>query len=273
MWLCDEIRRDEDPSYVQHHLEWEMLGFVPREKFSGARVLDFGCGSGASTMILARLLPDAKIAGVELVPEFVELARHRAAFYGVERQVEFHRSNNALDLPAGIGQFDYVVMSAVYEHLLPAERRSLLPALWRALKPGGVLFLNGTPHRWFPVEQHTTGFPLLNYLPRPLVHWITCRYCGRVGRNESWNDLLRRGIRGATQREVLRVVAAGGTPGFALTPCREGIHDEIDLWLAMSGSLRRRGAKQWFAHLARGLKAVTGLSLTPCIAMAIQKPR
>src|SRR3712207_8585357 len=43
------------------------------------------------------------------------------------------------DVPAGLGRFDHVVLCAVYEHLLPAERRGLLPQLWSLLEPGGLL--------------------------------------------------------------------------------------------------------------------------------------
>jgi methylase of polypeptide subunit release factors len=59
---------------------WNSLfGYVGEEAFAGKRLLDFGCGSGASGLNLARLLPDLEIVGVELLPEFVALARRRAA--------------------------------------------------------------------------------------------------------------------------------------------------------------------------------------------------
>ena len=37
--------------------------------------------------------------------------------------------------------------------------------IWAHLKSGGVLFLNQTPHRYFPVEHHTTNLPMINYFP------------------------------------------------------------------------------------------------------------
>jgi hypothetical protein len=43
--------------------------------------------------------------------------------------------------------------------------------LWRQLRLGGILFLNQTPHRYYPLEHHTTGLPLLNYLPERAVRW------------------------------------------------------------------------------------------------------
>ena len=47
--LCDEILRDEAPDYVQAILELGTLSYLPAEWFADKRILDFGCGSGAST--------------------------------------------------------------------------------------------------------------------------------------------------------------------------------------------------------------------------------
>jgi hypothetical protein len=57
-YLCDEIRRDEDPNYVELFLRSTLLGYVSAQDFRGARLLDFGSGSGASTVVLARMFPE-----------------------------------------------------------------------------------------------------------------------------------------------------------------------------------------------------------------------
>jgi SAM-dependent methyltransferase len=54
---------------------------------SGARILDFGCGTGRQTLTLARLAPDAEILGVELIPPMVEFARERIAAAGLTPRV------------------------------------------------------------------------------------------------------------------------------------------------------------------------------------------
>ena len=55
-----------------------------------------------------------------------------------------------------LGTFDVIMFSAVYEHLLPEERRSVLPQIWGALRPGSALCVNQTPHRGgaFRAPQH-----------------------------------------------------------------------------------------------------------------------
>lgn len=267
--LCDELRRDEDPTYVEHHLRWDILSYVAPEDFVGKRVLDFGAGVGASTMILARMFPRTAIHAVELVPEYVEVARHRARFYGIEDRIAFELSPSSRELPRDIGQFDFIVFSAVYEHLLPEERRTILPELWRHLKPGGILFLDQTPYRWFPVELHTTGLPLLNYLPASAALFLARRYVQRIRKDESWEELLRRGIRGGTRAGVLENL--GQPDAYLLEPSRLGVSDRIDLWYKLSSSTRRPFAKRAMMLAMRVLRAITHVESVPTLSLAILK--
>lgn len=50
-------------------------------------VLDLGCGPGAQTLDLAALLPDARIAALDLHPPFVTELRQRAAAAGISGRV------------------------------------------------------------------------------------------------------------------------------------------------------------------------------------------
>lgn len=270
-YLCDEITRDESPLYVQHDFHWDILSYIGEEDFAGRRLLDFGSGSGASSMVLARMFPDVEIAGVELVPDFVELALRRAKFYGVEDRVSFQLSPDPNNLPSGIGNFDYILLSAVYEHLLPAERRAVLPLLWSHLKPGGVLFLDQTPYRWFPVEMHTTGLPLINFLPDWLALFCARHFSRRIRRDESWPELLRKGIRGGTVREIMGILNGQGRRAELLEPCRLGVHDRIGLWYQLSSSMRKPGIKKFMMWSFRAIKALTGVTPVPVLSLAVKK--
>ena len=79
-YLCDEIMRDEDPAYVRKDLEADLNAYFDKNIFAGKRLLDFGCGSGASSMILARMFPTTEIVGVELDKDLLSVARARAEF-------------------------------------------------------------------------------------------------------------------------------------------------------------------------------------------------
>jgi 2-polyprenyl-3-methyl-5-hydroxy-6-metoxy-1,4-benzoquinol methylase len=270
-YLCDEILRDEDPASVQACLEADLLSYVDAGCFDGKAILDYGCGCGASTMVLARMFPTASITGIDIDPKLIDLARARAAFYGLPR-IAFGLSPNGQRLPEGSSPFDFIVLSAVYEHLLPAERPAVLAALWGALRPGGVLFLDQTPHRYAPVENHTTGLPLVNYLPDRATYWAARRLSRRVGRGASWQQLLRDGIRGATAPEVLsHIRRAGAEPLILLEPSKQGCRDRIDLWYSVSAGTRLRRSKRVLKAVLKGIKYATGLVLVPNLSLAIRK--
>ena len=271
-WLNDEIMRDEDPSTTQSFIRWNILSYVDPECFAGSRLLDFGSGCGASSMVLSRMLPETEIVGVDFKSDFVTLARHRAEYYGVSDRVRFVQSPDANNLPAGIGNFDYVTLQGVYEHLLPIERRRLLPLIWSKLNPGtGVLFIYETPHRWFPIEFHTTFLPFINYLPDRVAHYCVRRFSGRVDHDSSWTELLRLGIRGGTVREITSIL---GGAGELLTPSWDGAtRDQIDLWHRHFSGERESLAKHVAVRCLKALRAVTGIALSPYLGLALKKPR
>jgi len=270
-WVCDEIARDEDPGQIERYFQDDFLSYVPAAAFEGKRILDFGCGSGSSSMVLARLFPRSEIVGVDLFPPLLDVARRRKDFYGYEN-LTFLLSPAGTALPEGLAPFDFVVLSAVFEHLLPGERRSLMPQVWALVKKGGVLFLNQTPHRFFPFESHTTGLPLINYLPDRLAHWAARRFSRRELGRDSWDTLLRKGIRGSTEREVLRSLgtcAADSRP-VLLSPRRAGFRDRVDLWYAAL-SPRYRALKTVCRELLRVVERAVGTTLVVNLSLAIAK--
>lgn len=268
LYLCDVISRDEAPTYIRHDVN--LLGYVDAAAFDGARVLDFGCGSGASTVKLAQLFPQAEIVGVDLMAGLLSIAEARIKHYQLEN-VAFYQSPDAESLPAEIGAFDFVILSAVYEHMLPAEREILLPLLWRVLKPGGILFLYDTPYRYFPLELHTSSLPLINYLPDRLAHRVACRFSRRVHPQASWENLLRAGIRGGSVREIMGILGKKGQPASLLAPNQQGMKDRIDLWYAISGTARFKAIKRVMKMGFKVIKYTTGVILTPALSLAIQK--
>ncbi len=267
-WVCDEITRDQDPESIQRFFENDFLPYVSAAEFEGKRVLDFGCGSGASTMVLARMFPRSRIVGIELSPEYLDLARRRLRFYGYGN-VEFLLSPSGTSLPEGLGQFDFIVMSAVFEHLLPDERRTIMPRLWSHLAPGGRLLLNQTPHRFFPFERHTTGLPFINYLPDRVAHFVSRRFSNRSLERESWESLLRKGIRGATEREILASLGPLAS-GALVAPRQPEYRDRVDVWYAALGP-RHRPMKAAVREMLRVVERVSGTTLVVNLALAISK--
>jgi 2-polyprenyl-3-methyl-5-hydroxy-6-metoxy-1,4-benzoquinol methylase len=267
-YLCDEIMRDESPAYVEELIRQGLFPFVDEQSFAGKTILDFGSGSGASTMALCRLVPQARIVGIELEEKYARVAHMRQQHYGVTN-AKFLLSPSADRIPSDIGTVDYVVMSSVYEHLLPHERKNILLQLWRVLQTGGVLFLHGTPHRYSLIEGHTTGLPLINYLPDKAACYSARKWSQRASDKDTWEIFLRRGIRGGTAREIMRIVRSGGGVPEMLKPQHRGIKDRIELWMPKPS--RMSVVKICSKCAAKAFQMTTGVFFPSGLTLALRK--
>jgi SAM-dependent methyltransferase len=204
MWLRDEIARAEEPSYIEEPLRRQFERFVP---VAGQRVLDFGCGCGASTLCLARL-GAVSVIGVEPNDTFADAARLRVQDSGLGDRVSIRHVTETRALPFEAGSFDAVVMNAVLEHIPPAARREHLREIWRVITPSGHLFIGETPNRLWPQDFHTTGLWLVPYMPLRLAR----RYAimrKRVPPDTTLDWLLSEGIRGGSYWEVMAALRPG----------------------------------------------------------------
>ena len=273
-YLCDEIMREESYDYSTKHIFCNVFGYINKEKLKNKKVLDFGCGCGASAIIISRIMPDASITGVELKSRLLEIALSRAEYYKVGNRVKYFISPNGNSLPKGIGDFDYIFLSAVYEHLLPAERNAILPLLWSSLKPAGILFINQTPFRWFPIETHTTsGLIFINYMPEVIALFYARHFSKRKLSNNSWSTLLRKGIRGGSVREITKILKNHSCSHNILEPKRLGLKDRIDIWYSVLNKSRYLKIKKSLFLLFKLIKISTGHIFLPTLTLAIKKPK
>ena len=104
------------------------------------RVLELGCGAGGNLVPMACGLPDARFLGIELAARPVALGRGLAARLGL-RNLELQQ-RDLLDLPADLGEFDYVIAHGVYSWVPAPVRDALVSAFARHLAPGGIAYLN-----------------------------------------------------------------------------------------------------------------------------------
>ena len=274
-WLCDNIARHEDSS-VPGALKSQLFSYFAPSDFVGKRLLDFACGRGASSMVMAKMLPQTQIVGVELDPERIEIANRIKSFRGLDN-VRFLCSPAGDKLPPDMGEFDFVVLSAVYEHLLPHERKILMPLLWSALKPGASILINQTPYRYSPYEDHSTGLWFINYLPDNLAHFAVRHFAGRnprVNKSPDWNAHLRGGLRGGTEAEIIRNLTRGDTSAARiLQPCQNGVRDRADLWLSNTNPQRYRSLKKLIASTFRLTDKLWGTIPGINLEVVIQKQR
>lgn len=111
------------------------LSLTGLDTASPLRVADIGCGTGAATLALARLLPQAQITAVDFLPPFLAKLRERAQAAGVDGRIRTQEASMDA-LPFSDGAFDLLWSEgAIYNMGFENGVRS-----WRRfLKPGGVL--------------------------------------------------------------------------------------------------------------------------------------
>ncbi|HEY8295799.1 MAG TPA: class I SAM-dependent methyltransferase [Micrococcaceae bacterium] len=124
-------------------------------------VLDVGSGIGGPARLFAHEF-GATVHGVDLTPEFVEVAGVLTARTGLSAEVTFSEGN-ALDLKFEPATFDVATMLHVGMHI--QDKPALFSGLARLLKPGGILAvydimrMNGAgltyPLPWAAVDENS----------------------------------------------------------------------------------------------------------------------
>jgi len=272
-WVIDEIKRDESPDYVYKALNFGLFSFIKEANFENKVLLDFGCGAGASSVILGRKINNLEIIGIELDKKLLEIAEMRKKYYGLKKNVSFLKSEDPESIPIK-NKVDFVLLSAVYEHLLPTERKKILKMCWQLLKKDGVIFINQTPNRWVIYENHTTNLFLINYLPDKLCHWVAKNFSKRNLKKFSWNQLLRMGIRGGTENEIKKIISKLNIhDNFeVLKPNNLGIKNKVDLWYRSTSTFSKKSKllKTFIWYIIKYVPFLEKI-LLPGVVMAISK--
>jgi SAM-dependent methyltransferase len=116
----------------QYH--FEKLHHLPRlvqfDGYRGRKVLEVGCGAGTDLVRFAR--GGAEVAGVDIAPSAIELAR---ANFAQQRLAADLRVADAEQLPFGDSTFDLVYAHGVLQYT--SNPAALAAECHRVLKPGG----------------------------------------------------------------------------------------------------------------------------------------
>ena len=177
---------------------------------AGKRVLDFGCGTGASTAALAEMTES--VAAFDVSEASINIAKQRLCEHDLQDRVDLFCAPDIDDVGGQIGTFDLVVALGVIEHLpltIRGLRHRVLASIATKLKSGGYLFLGDTPNRLWPEDSHTTR---LWWIPwsRPGSEWAFKRAVrkGRYLRTAHYSPgplgLEEQGAWGATFWEIQR---------------------------------------------------------------------
>ena len=122
----------------------ELLARVPLA--TAARVVDLGCGPGNSTELLVRRFPQAQVTGTDNSEAMLVSARERLP------QGRFELSDIATWAPASAGDAPDLIYANAALQWVP-DHEALIPRLFAALAPGGVLAVQMPDNRAEPTHR------------------------------------------------------------------------------------------------------------------------
>jgi len=118
--------------FAERRITW-LAGKLRKHGYAVRTVLDYGCGTGASTPLLLQLLNAEEAVGTDISERSLEIARTR---YASER-VRFAGTDEL----TSCFPVDLVYCNGVFHHILPADRDAAIQSVVRALRPGGLFAL------------------------------------------------------------------------------------------------------------------------------------
>lgn len=131
-FTSDDMSLEEAQRAKKHHIAAKLLLDRP-----GLEVLDIGCGWGGMALTLAKEY-GAKVTGITLSQEQLQVARERARAAGLEGQVQFQ----LLDYRKLNRSFDRIVSVGMFEHVGIGQYDTFFRTVRRVLKPDGVALIH-----------------------------------------------------------------------------------------------------------------------------------
>lgn len=106
--------------------------------FSQGKIIDVGCGFGATNIAIAKHFPDSELVGIDLSEPLLDYARKAAEEAGLSSRVQFEKAD-VQSIPYQENSFD-VALNINMLHLVEGPIK-MLDEIERVLKPDGTLYI------------------------------------------------------------------------------------------------------------------------------------
>jgi SAM-dependent methyltransferase len=240
-----------------------LFRYLRRRGITDLRTLEVGCSFGHMTEYLHQQSEVRELTTFDTDPAFVAIVRAKAKELGLTkvRDIALLSGEATRRLPYSSEEFDLVVVCGVVEHLPARLRRAQVDEYYRVLACGGHLVILDTPNRWFPLETHSVGLPLIQWLP-PRIAFAYARTCRprKFGR-ESYEGFAMDGTgwRNATLRDCL---PSSGWAGL------EDLTEAADYgWQFFRDTARSRTRRALLPLFAAGVALMRTTGLPPSLCL------
>ncbi|MEO0854278.1 MAG: class I SAM-dependent methyltransferase [Cyanobacteria bacterium J06648_11] len=123
------------------HEEWVRQTALDVVRGKPNRILDLGCGTGSTTLMLKQAFPQAEVVGLDLSPHMLVVAERKSQR---DRLPVTWMHGNAMKTSFPDESFDLVTLALVLHETPSAIARQILTECFRLLKDGGeIVILDG----------------------------------------------------------------------------------------------------------------------------------
>ncbi|AFY55368.1 methylase involved in ubiquinone/menaquinone biosynthesis [Rivularia sp. PCC 7116] len=117
---------------------WIRQALIDAVKVKPRRILDLGCGTGSTTIMLKQAFPDAEVIGLDLSPYMLLRSFHKSQDAGLN--IEW-RQGNAENTNFADASFDLVTASLLFHETPTSVAQNILHECFRLLVPGGQVLI------------------------------------------------------------------------------------------------------------------------------------
>jgi SAM-dependent methyltransferase len=134
------------PSYLASQCSPDQLAVMARMKGlhtalpDGCRMLELGCGNGASLLAYGYALPGSEFVGIDLAARPVGIGNAKIEALGL-RNVTLHCAD-VMDVDESYGQFDFIFAHGLFSWVPGPVRERVLEVCRSLLAPNGVAYLS-----------------------------------------------------------------------------------------------------------------------------------
>ncbi|MEG4502689.1 methyltransferase domain-containing protein [Microcoleus sp. F6_B4] len=197
-------------------------GLIDAVRVKPRRIIDLGCGTGSTTLMLKQAFPAAEVVGLDLSPYMLVVADMKAQKAGLNIQW-LHSKAESVAFPDA--SFDLVAASLLFHETPPAVSRAILRESFRLLKVGGqVAILDGNQKTLRQTEWLTDIFEepyIKSYAAGSLDAWAGAAGFAAVQTHEHWwVNQVTQGVKPLPGEDVEQAKVARGwnlgdrTPDF-----------------------------------------------------------
>jgi ubiquinone/menaquinone biosynthesis C-methylase UbiE len=113
--------------------------------FETGRILDVGCGFGATAIVLAQRVPRSEVVGIDLSEPLLDLATQAAQSNGMGERVTFEKAD-VQEIPYDDNSF-VAVLNLQMLHIVE-DPIAMLDEMERVLLPDGILLMADIRRSW-----------------------------------------------------------------------------------------------------------------------------